>query len=128
MILALCVDDKLGLQFNRRRQSRDQAVTDDLLSLGKKLWVHPYSEKLFAGCAQVSENYLTLAQAGEICFAEDTAYLAHADKIEAILLYRWNRVYPRDLMFEFPGQWRLVQTREFAGTSHEKITREVYIP
>lgn len=127
MILAVCVDDAMGLQFNRRRQSRDQAVIEDLLSLGRTVWVHPNSEKLFSGGVMVSDEYLTQAQPGQICFAEDTAYLAYADRIEAILLYRWNRIYPRDLMFEFPGQWRLADAREFVGTSHEKITREVYI-
>lgn len=125
MILAVCVDDKLGMGFNGRRQSRDQAVFDDLLRLGR-VWIHPKSEKVFSG-PQVSESYLTEAGEGEICFCEDRAYLDHSDRIERIILYKWNRVYPRDLSFTFPGKWRLAESREFAGTSHEKITREVYI-
>ena len=32
MTLAFCVDDRGGLSFNRRRQSRDRAVSADLLS------------------------------------------------------------------------------------------------
>lgn len=129
MILAVCVDDTMGLQFHDRRQSRDSAVIQDLLEMGQPVWVHPRSAMLFPENALVEdEDYLEKAQAGEWCFCEDTAYLDHSDKIEKIVLYRWNRVYPRDLTFAFPGTWRLAESRDFVGTSHEKITREVYIP
>ena len=49
------------------------------------------------------------------------------EKIEKIILYRWNRVYPADVHFpiDFSG-WKLVQAEEFAGSSHEKITEEIY--
>ena len=41
MIIAVCVDDKGGMLFNNRRQSRDRAQQVDLLSLcgEKKLWI-----------------------------------------------------------------------------------------
>lgn len=125
MILAVCVDDRLGMRFNGRRQSRDRAVFDDLLGLGC-VRIHPDSEKIFPG-AQASEGYLSEAGAGEICFCEDDAYLDHAQRIEKIILYKWNRTYPRDLCFTFPGKWRLAESRDLAGSSHEMITREVYI-
>ena len=128
MILALCVDDKLGLQFNSRRQSRDDAVISDLLENAGTLWIHPSSAKLFSDDATIKSdvNYLALAKEYDWCFAEDTAYLSYADRINKIILYRWNRVYPRDMVFTFPGQWKLVQTNDFQGSSHERITREVY--
>lgn len=128
MILAVCVDDQMGLQFNHRRQSRDSAVITDLTESAQTLWIHPFSQKLFAGTrAQVSEDYLRAAGPGEICFCEDGAYWDYADQIEKIILYRWNRTYPRSVTFAFPGQWRLAESRDFSGSSHEKITREVYI-
>lgn len=128
MILALCVDDQNGLRFNRRRQSRDKEVIRDLLASAQTVRIHPDSKSLFDGqSVHVGEDYLALAEEGELCFCEDDGYLPYADKIEQILLYRWNRVYPRDLCFEFPGQWRLAETRNFPGSSHEKISREVYI-
>ena len=129
MILALCADDKLGLQFNHRRQSRDRAVISDLLENAGTLWIHPFSEKLFlhGSGIEMDENFLALAGEDDWCFVEDTAYLEYTDRIKRIILYRWNRVYPRDMVFEFPGEWKLVQSSEFCGSSHEKITREVYI-
>ena len=57
--------------------------------------------------------------------AENMA-LIFGEKIEKIVLFRWNRHYPADVHFQFPGKWHLVQTEDFPGSSHEKITMEVY--
>ena len=45
MIVCLCLDDREGLFFNHRRQSRDRAVLQDVgETVGPgRLWVHPYS-------------------------------------------------------------------------------------
>lgn len=127
MILALCVDDKMGLRFNNRRQSRDSAVAADLMARSGTLWIHPHSQKLFEGLdVHADENYLDKAGAGEWCFCEDTGYLNHIERIEGLVLYRWNRVYPRDLTFVFPGMWKLAASEDFPGSSHDTITREEY--
>lgn len=128
MILALCVDDNLGLGFNKRRQSRDSAVISDIMARGKRVWIHPASGRLFDGQnALADEDYLSKAGDGEWCFCEDTEYLNYVGRIEKIVLYRWNRVYPRDMSFVFPGQWRLAAAADFPGSSHEKITCEEYV-
>jgi len=44
-------------------------------------------------------------------------------------LFRWNRIYPSDVKFPIKldqGQWHRVSTEDFLGSSHEKITMEVY--
>ena len=47
--------------------------------------------------------------------------------IESVVLYKWNRVYPADQYFTMDlSDWKLVETAEFAGSSHEKITEESY--
>ena len=54
-----------------------------------------------------------------------------AEKLEQIIVYRWNRHYPADFYFgialETPA-WTRIRTEEFAGSSHEKITKDVYTP
>ena len=60
------------------------------------------------------------------CFAENSDYEGFADKIEKIVLFRWNRHYPADAHFQFPGKWALTAREDFPGSSHEKITMEVY--
>lgn len=128
MIIAACVDEAMGLQFNGRRQSRDRIVMEQLCAMaGDRLRVSPASAKLMEpGSAYVGEDYLTGAGAGDWCFVEDTSYLALEQEIQQIVLFQWNRSYPADLYFQFPGEWTAAECREFAGSSHEKITVEVY--
>lgn len=46
---------------------------------------------------------------------------------EGLIVYRWNRTYPADLFLTLPlEQWTLVRQEEFAGSSHQNITKEVY--
>ena len=101
MILALCLDDKNGMAFNGRRQSMDRLLRADLLKAAGEspLWVSPY----------------TLAQV--------------LDRVEGILLYRWNRTYPADQYLDFDpaaAGFRLVSTTDFSGSSHKTLTKEVY--
>lgn len=129
MILAVCVDDKDGMMFNRRRQSRDRAQQEDLLTWcgGRTLWIAPYSAPLFPDSAQVDEAFLNKAAAGDVCFVEDRSVKAVAEQVEAVVLYRWNRTYPADLRFDLDlSGFRLESASEFAGHSHETITREIY--
>ena len=129
MILALCVDDNMGMAFNSRRQSKDSALRQYLLELsGGQLRMSEYSARQFDVPVYVGADYLSAAGSGQWCFCEDRSYLEHAGMIEKIYLFRWNRVYPADQHFEFPGQWRLSNSEDFPGTSHEKITMEVYEP
>lgn len=60
---------------------------------------------------------------------EDGRELIGARGAEELVLYRWNRSYPGDVTFPWPlTGWKLVETADFPGTSHEKITEEVYRP
>jgi len=48
------------------------------------------------------------------------------EQIEQFIIYRWNRVYPTDVSVEIGTEWKLTETEEFPGFSHEKITKEIY--
>lgn len=127
MILAVCVDDRLGLRFGGRRQSKDSEVRRRLMALsGGILRMSAYSARQFDEPVYSGPDYLSGAQDDDWCFAEDTAFEAYADSIKRIVLFRWNRHYPADEHFRFPGKWALVTAEEFPGTSHDKITMEVY--
>ena len=131
MNIIVCVDDKGGLSFNHRRQSRDRVLNEKLLvlSTGSKLWMAPSSEKLFAGAPQVcvAEDFLTKAGAEDFCFVEQGALTPYLEKIHRLYLVRWNRVYPADCWLDLDlTAWQLESSEEFPGSSHEKITLEVY--
>ncbi len=135
MKIIVCLDDKGGMLFHHRRQSADSAVRRRIAALcsGKKLWMNPYSAAQFAADSLpdicVDDRFLQKAQPGEFCFVEDTPLGPYEAEIESITVYHWNRVYPADLYFDIPLQdhgWRCEETEEFTGTSHERITMEVY--
>lgn len=133
MIAIVCLDDENGMLFNGRRQSRDRVVTERiaLLAAGKKLWMNGYSEGLFAGMKpeiQVQEDFLAAAGEKELCFVEDQSLKQFEEKLEKVIVFRWNRKYPADFWLDVElGHWRLAETLEFPGNSHENITQEVYV-
>lgn len=128
----LCIDDKNGLIFANRRQSRDREVINDVLSMcqNSKLWIEPYSFGLFEGkedCVIVDEDFLDKAGEEDYCFVETKDIVEYEDKIQQLILYHWNRVYPADRYLELDySEWTLVEVKEMEGYSHEKITKEVY--
>lgn len=132
------LDPKNGMAFNYRRQTRDRAVIDRLVQLfpGKCFWGAPKTEALFDGQAAVKfvadSDFLEKAGPGEIAvaeFAPSEAITAADVRIEKLILYRWDKVYPADLVFTYPlapKGWNLSGQQVFAGTSHDEITEEVY--
>lgn len=130
----VCVDDRDGMMFNERRQSRDSAVAADIISLcgDHKLFMNDFSAKMFSkygfSDAVVSEDFLKKAASGDCCFVENCSLKPVSEKLEQVVIYRWNRSYPADLYFEreLIKGWKLKEIIEFEGSSHEKITREIY--
>ena len=128
MTLYICLDDKNGLRFNKRRQSRDAALLEDIRSrLTGKLLIEPLSEKLIR---EAEIPYVLPPETAEDYFAEDVPGEEILDHCEKVVIYRWNRQYPADVRWEPDLEARgfsLWETGEFPGKSHEKITREVYV-
>lgn len=135
LILIACLDDRGGMLFNKRRQSRDAILLEDLLrEVGNRdLWISEFSASLFnssAAALHIDEQFLDRAASGEYCFVENRAVKKYEKQIEALLIYRWNRSYPGDFFFDLPlggAAWHCIKTEEFPGNSHEKITKEYYI-
>ena len=127
MILCICVDDRMGLMFQGRRLSKDSLLREKLAELsGGALRMSAYSAKQFDFPVYSGADYLSGAGAYDWCFAENTDYLLFSQEISKIVLFKWNRSYPADLYFTFPGEWSLTGTEDFPGKSHERITMEVY--
>ena len=118
--------------FNHRRLSRDRRVCEKILDYSneKELWMNAYSRKLFTDLTdinniQVDEEFLDKSQS--ICFVENQDITPYLPKIDTLVLFQWNRDYPADFFFTVDlSQWNLISTEDFEGTSHEKITMEVY--
>ena len=127
MTLYICLDDRNGLKFNKRRQSRDAAVLEDIRAcLSGSLLIEPYSEKLIR---EAGIPCVLAPETAEDFFAEDVPPEEILARTEKIVIYRWNRHYPADVRWEPDLDnlgFGLRETTEFPGKSHEKITREVY--
>ncbi len=134
MRIIVCLDDRGGMMFNRRRQSRDRVLIGDVVSdmKGTTLCISPYSESLFSGSdisLAVSENFLDEAGGEATCFVEDRALSPHKDQVHEMVIYRWNRHYPADFWCDLDPAAEglsLIDREEFVGSSHDCITKETY--
>ena len=130
MNIALCVDDDMGMLFNSRRQSRDRELIKDFAeTVGEnKIFIAPYSEILFQEYnVTTDKKMLDVAGENDFCFVEKENILPFSSKINKLIIYKWNRKYPSDFTFLMPEGFKLAETYDFKGSSHEKITKEVYI-
>ena len=126
MKLIVCLDDNNGMMFNKRRQSRDRVLIENALEFckGEKLYTNEYSAKLFPeNTVEIFEN---IEQVGNsFCFVED--FTVNEEYVDEIIVYKWNRLYPADTYFNIDLEnWNLIESVDFEGSSHEKITREIY--
>lgn len=134
MIVIVCLEERKGMQFGGRRISRDRVVTEKICTLctGKPLWIDPVSAGLFEEqsgnvALHAASDFLERAGDGEYCFVENKGLQAVEEKIEKIVVFWWNRHYPSDRKLDLDlSHWKKVSEEEFAGYSHEKITKEVY--
>ncbi len=135
MKIIICIDERLGFSFNGRRQSRDRALTRDIVNSanGRRIIIEKHSALLFeeAGIA-LSENNIIIKDSysevadGDIVFLEnfaDESFLLLADEL---VLYSWNRHYPATKKLDrafLEANFELCESFEFSGNSHEKLTR-----
>jgi len=131
MKIIVCLDDKNGMLFNKRRQSSDRLLRERVLHItaGARLWMNAYSAKQFADASVlVDEHFLLKAKEGDYCFVEDVDATEFLDIAETVIVYRWNTVYPSDTWFPaafFDGK-APQKVFEFIGNSHKRITEEIY--
>ena len=95
------------------------------------LWMNGYSAGQFGqeGNIRVEDDFMDRAPADAWCFVENTDLTPYLEQITQVAVYRWNRHYPSTTWFPmdyFTKKWQLIGTREFAGSSHDAITEEVY--
>ena len=131
MILIVCIDNRGGMTFCGRRQSRDRILQKKLLEQvgSSRLFMSPYSAKLFGESDNIlaEENYLEKAGRGDFVFVEDGPLPETG--IEGMILYHWNRHYPADRYFTLSPQalgLTLLNREEFSTTSHDLVTQEIY--
>lgn len=136
MIAIVCVDDKGGIMFNHRRQSQDRILRRRILSMaeGKCLWMKPYSARQFSNDKYLSkihidDDFPQKAADGDFAFFEGDSLAAVDERLERVIIFRWNRTYPADQYLDIDLEkdgWNCERVGDFRGSSHEQISEEVY--
>lgn len=134
MRIIVVVDDAGGMLFNHRRQSKDRVLREKIVSLtsNSTLWMNEYSSQQFDCLPEnirISERFWAEASEEDYCFIEDKSVKEMNTPIQELILFHWNRRYPGDFYFDYSpmeNSMKLTRTEEFVGSSHEKITMEVW--
>ena len=132
MTAIVCVEDRGGILFLKRRVSRDREVYRDIAGDYKKVYMTSYSLPLFDGVKiNTGVRLLPISEGerGEVCFVESGEIADNIHKISRLVIYRWNRTYPSDVKLGFDPEnlgFKRVSTTELVGYSHEKITKDIY--
>jgi len=128
MKLIICIDEKCGMLFNKRRQSRDRLLNEYILNMAEgSIALTPYSAKMFPESEKITVAEDIFSTTAEYAFAEER--IEDISKFSHIYIFNWNRKYPSDVRFEHNPEslgFALESVDEFAGSSHEKITLSVY--
>jgi len=134
MKLIICIDEKNGMLFNNRRQSKDRILISRIIEKTKKekLWITSFSQDIFnisiSNSIVVDDKCFEKATMNEYCFIENLDVSGYIKNVDEIILYNWNRHYPADLYFNISlDDWKISSEDEFKGSSHEKITEKIYV-
>lgn len=142
MRLIYILDQKNGLLFNKRRQSKDSVLIDNIIQKVNEvenatLWLSDYSKELFvdSGLELKDINELSLAEASDsdFIFIEDVSVdiqdvLENRESNHYLYLYKWNKVYPADKRLDvtedYFNHFEVLSTETFEGSSHDEIYLE----
>ena len=128
MIIIVCVDNNFGIKFNNRRQTKDKEVIKKIYAItnGKRLFIESFSKDLFEkDKVEICEKIPQTAKKDDYIFIENADF-CNFEKVDKIILFCWNTVYPSDLKFTLPQNFKIVKKSDFAGNSHDKITEVIY--
>ena len=105
MTVFLCIDDRGGMLFNKRRQSRDSKLIADVSeTVGDGiLYVSDFSEMLFSEseCSVISiPDPLAMAKKDGFVFIENLHIGDYVQHIDTLIIYKWNKKYPCDFALD----------------------------
>ena len=134
MTVIVCISDGGGMMFNKRRQSRDAAVIENIAQLvgDGAVFISDFSINLFSDSTLsviAASDPLAAADKEDFVFIEDRGIKNYIPKITRLVIYRWNRSYPADIKLDIDAAslgMKLTHSIDFKGKSHEKITREIW--
>lgn len=132
MTCYVCLDDKCGMRFNHRRQSRDARLLEDI----RREVPGVLTADALSGSLLTEAGIPWEPAPGDLHELREDAHFflearpaGEALAFDRIVIYRWNRHYPADTFWNLDlteAGYRLTEATDFSGSSHETITKEVY--
>lgn len=115
MTIITCIDDNGGILFNHRRVSRDSAVIKDieqLIDAAASLYIRTFSEDLFADVRH--QIFLNPDELPDQCvvFLEDLPVSEMMNRVDRLIIYRWNRKYPSDFQLDIDLSTLILESTE----------------
>ena len=130
MTLIVCLDQKGGMLFNNRRQTLDYELVNIIAKSFSDIHISHFSEKYFQGAkCKISSNPFLEATEESTVFLEDTGAIDYIEKIDRLIIYRWDCVYPADTYFDITPKevgFRLCGKVKFSTKVHADIVKEIY--
>ncbi len=117
----LCIDDSMGIKFNKRRVSKDIEIIKDILTFTSLNLI-------------IDDDSIDLFQYYDINIDsfnnnENSYHFTEKDieDCSELILYLFNKKYPSDTKLTIDlNNYKLDSTYDFTGNSHDIITRKVY--
>lgn len=131
MKVIICIEKSGGMLFCGRRHSKDSILQQKIFEIvgQRPLLVSQYTAGQFETTdgLKICPDFLEEAKEEDYCFVEKETI--PMDKVSELFIFRWNRAYPSDVYFSYDlGDLGFKRTKkqDFAGSSHKKITLEIY--
>lgn len=129
MNFIVCVEDRMGISFNKRLLSRDKYLDDYLnqVALKEKLYVDEnymnyIKKENYKLTTEIEKNNKNIIHEINIfCSSKDTLHFLNCS--DKVTIFFWNRRYPADVYLDYDyirKNYKLIKSEdEISGSSHQ---------
>lgn len=132
MVIVACIDKLGNIALNTNGQINHLIFLVRLKMISNEALLYmSYNSYLQFGCypmIMIDDNFLDIAGEDSYCFVEDTDITPYIDRIDKIILYKWNKKFSSKLKFDnsILNKFNIVSQKSFYGDHFLKISEEVY--
>lgn len=132
MVIVACIDKSGNIALNTNGQLnhiiflvRLKVVSNEAL-----LYMNSNSNLQFGfyPMIMVDDDFLDIAEEDSYCFVEDTDITPYINRIDKIILYKWNKNFSSKFKFDTSilDNFSIVSNKCFYGETFLKISEEIY--
>lgn len=133
----VCVDDRMGVAFNRRLLSRDKYIDgylEELSESGRVVADNNYIKYIdnenYENSENISEEELRDNEENINIFCSSKDTLSYSKIADRVTVFFWNRRYPSDVQFDYDyvrNNFQLQKHEDDIEGSTHSLTMEIWI-